>query len=92
MAISGSELESAETYPPVNQGNVTGVFAIFLSSKPAIGYSPYLTRVNVDFYRLLITLSYDRSIASSKASCPQSATWCFLVLFIVACRFLKFLH
>jgi hypothetical protein len=36
--------------------------------------------------------SNDRSAASSKASSPQSAIQCFLFLYPVSCRFLKFIQ
>jgi hypothetical protein len=35
------------------------------------------------------SLSYDISTASSNASYPQSAIWCFLFQFAVPSRFLK---
>ena len=39
------------------------------------------------FRYLLCSLRYDRSIASSKASCPQSAIWCFLFPILVSSLF-----
>jgi len=35
------------------------------------------------------SLSYEMSLASTKASCPQNATKCFVFQFPVPCVFLK---
>jgi hypothetical protein len=39
---------------------------------------------------IIITLSYDRSIASPRTDFPRSAIYCFILQFLVSCRFCRY--
>jgi hypothetical protein len=65
------------------------VLSVPLPTKLAKTQQRYALISCTDFHPSSRSLSYDRSIASCKATSPHSAIWCFLFELAISSRFIK---